>query len=124
VRTLLAPAYARQAVERAASAVSELTAALSDLPDEAAAYAAADWELHHQLTILSGNPVFTLILNGFGDLYLKMGLRYFVRPEVRQHSRGFYAGLLEAARHADPAAAEAHTRQIMLQSQDIWQKIA
>ncbi len=124
VRTLLAPAYARQAVERAALSVSELTAALAALPDEAAAYAAADWELHHQLTILSGNPVFTLILNGFGDLYLEMGLRYFVRPEVRQHSRGFYAGLLEAARHADPAAAEAHTRQIMLQSQDIWQKIA
>ncbi|HNT54629.1 MAG TPA: FCD domain-containing protein, partial [Anaerolineaceae bacterium] len=107
----------------AAPAVSEMTEALAALPDEVTAYAAADWNLHRQLTILSGNPVFTLILNGFGELYHDMGLRYFVSPEARQHSRGFYIGLLEAARRADPEAAEAHTRQIMLQSQEIWQKI-
>ena len=47
---------------------------LDDTPD---AYSEADWELHHHLTIASANPVYTLILNGFRNLYRLFGPLYF-----------------------------------------------
>ena len=37
---------------------------LQSLEDAAEDYTLVDWGLHQRLTILSGNPVFTLILNG------------------------------------------------------------
>jgi DNA-binding FadR family transcriptional regulator len=38
-----------------------LTAVLDDTPE---AFASFDWTLHHILTVASGNPAYTLILNG------------------------------------------------------------
>jgi GntR family negative regulator for fad regulon and positive regulator of fabA len=67
VRLSLAPAYARAAVERAPDKVVTLLKGYPDQEDTAEHFAQADWDLHHGLTLASGNPVFTLILNGFAD---------------------------------------------------------
>lgn len=123
VRLLLAPAYMRQSIERARQAVLDYLPPLLELPDTPAAYTAADWNLHQQLTILSGNPVFTLILNGFHELYLHMGQRYFTSPIARAHSRAFYQALLNAAVANDPTAAEALVHQVMTESAAHWNHI-
>jgi len=91
-----------------------------DLPDEAEAFAQADWELHHQLTVCSGNPVFTLILNGFQDLYPTMGRLYFSNPAGRAASRQFYQGLIESIQAGDPEMAYTVTREAMLTSSALW----
>ena len=88
------------------------------------AYTAADWDLHHGLTVLSGNPVYTLILNGFSRLYATMGLRYFALSSARQASLTFYLALLEAARRHDPDLGEEITRQVMIQSIGFWNQVA
>jgi GntR family negative regulator for fad regulon and positive regulator of fabA len=124
VRLLLAPAYARMAVERAPAKVIYQLEPLLDLSSDPQAYARADWELHAGLSILSGNPIFTLILNGFRELYLELAPDYFVSALARQRSQAFYAGLLEAARRGDPAAAEEVTRQAMQTSIDLWRAAA
>jgi GntR family negative regulator for fad regulon and positive regulator of fabA len=124
VRLLLAPAYTRQSVERARLAVQACLAPLLDLADTPEAYTAADWALHQELTVLSGNPVFTLIFNGFRDLYLTMGLRYFSIPQARAHSHAFYQALLNAAQSNDPAAAEALTQKVMAESMDFWDHVS
>jgi GntR family negative regulator for fad regulon and positive regulator of fabA len=94
-----------------------------DLPEEPEAYAEADWELHRQMTICSGNPVFTLILNGFQDLYPVMGRMYFQNSEARSASQRFYLGLLNSAQSNDPDAAEQVTRQAMETSSRIWNSL-
>ncbi|MCK4692314.1 MAG: FCD domain-containing protein, partial [Anaerolineales bacterium] len=121
VRQSLAPAYTRTAVERQPMRVAELLQDYPDLDDSPQTFTIADWELHHNLTITSGNPVFTLILNGFSDLYQSMGLQYFTLPEARAHSRDFYRDLLTAAQAEDPDTAESVTRRVMTDSLDLWQ---
>jgi GntR family negative regulator for fad regulon and positive regulator of fabA len=79
-----------------------------------------DWRLHCRLTILSGNPIFTLILNGFAELYPPMAERYFQAEAARTSSRAFYAGLLAAALQGDAGTAEAITRQVMAASLALW----
>jgi GntR family negative regulator for fad regulon and positive regulator of fabA len=124
VRLALAPAYTRLAVERSARAITELLEAYQAIDDSPDAFAEADWHLHRVLTIASGNPVFTLILNGFGTLYHNMARRYFASPEARGHSRDFYSGLLSSARSTDADGAEVLTRRVMRESIEIWRRVA
>ena len=122
VRQLLAPAYIRLAVQNQPAQVRELLASYTRLDDNPQAYAAADWELHHRLTIASGNPVFTLILNGFCDFYQTMALTYFQDPVSRRHSQGFYRQLQLAAQAKDASRAEAMARDVMADSLTLWNR--
>ncbi len=123
VRELLAPAYARLAVKRAAKNLARFLEGYHDLVDTPDAFAQADWELHKYLTIESGNPVFTLILNGFRELYPYMGRVYFTPPKARSRSRRFYDDLRAAAQARDLDRAEAVTREVMQDSIDLWKSI-
>jgi GntR family negative regulator for fad regulon and positive regulator of fabA len=122
VRLLLAPSYTKAAIERHPQEIVTLLEGYTDLEDIPMAFAKADWELHQNLTIRSGNPVFTLILNGFRDLYHSMALIYFTKPAARQHSRNFYLDLREAAIAQDVDTAEAVTRTVMHKSLDLWKQ--
>jgi len=121
IRLLMAPAYTRQAFEAALPEVTEFLQTLQHLPDEAGVYVENDLELHLHFTRLSGNPIFTLIFNGFGDLYRSMAQLYFANPAARAHSTSFYKNLLEAALANEPARAEEITRQVMLDSIHLWE---
>lgn len=123
VRLALAPAYARAAVERDAEEVVALLAGHAVLEDTPQALAAFDWDLHHCLTLASGNPVYTLILNGFADFYVQMAARYFAPPEARAASRAFYQALLGAARRGDAGAAERITQEVMEESIAYWHQV-
>jgi GntR family negative regulator for fad regulon and positive regulator of fabA len=116
VRLVMAPAYARLAVADRPAAVLECLAEAATLADSPAAYANFDWRLHHALTIASGNPIFTLILNGFAGFYEQIAVRYFAAAQARRASQAFYAALQSAAQQGDPAAAEQVTRLAMQES--------
>jgi GntR family negative regulator for fad regulon and positive regulator of fabA len=120
IRTLLAPSYTRLAVQRSAKSLVKFLAAYLDLRDTPEAFAQADWELHRKLTVDSGNPIFTLILNGFKDLYPAMGCLYFASAKARARSRQFYADLLKAVQANDPAKAARVTQAVMADSVDLW----
>lgn len=120
VRLHLAPAYTRAAVARAPLEVAGVLAAVNSLEDTAAAYARFDWSLHQQLTILSGNPIYTLILNGFEDFYQDIALLYFAPPAARIFSADYYNELRRTALAADAEAAEVLSCRVMLASLEIW----
>lgn len=124
VRLHLAPAYTRAAIERAAPEIAGCLAGLDGLGDDPAAFARFDWLLHHQLTICSGNPIYTLILNGFGGFYEAIARRYFAPVEARQLSADFYRQLGELAATADGPAAEALCRGVMRASLELWRSRA
>ena len=119
VRLQLAPAYTRAAVARAAP---ELDAFLGEAESLAgpADFARFDWRIHHLLTVRSGNPIYTLILNGFRGFYEDIARHYFATAEARQLSRRFYADLRAAALAADAGAAEALCRAVMAESIATW----
>jgi len=120
VRILLAPTYIRLAIEREPVQVESLLAEILETIQDAPSFTRADWQLHFQCTRFSGNPVFTLILNGFKDLYALMGEVYFSNPEACAVSRNFYTQLLACARSQLPQEAETLTRQVMEQSLRFW----
>jgi GntR family negative regulator for fad regulon and positive regulator of fabA len=124
VRYHLAPAYTRAAVAHAATAVADFLAPATDLEDDPAVYAHFDWRLHHKLTICSGNPIYTLILNGFSGFYESVARRYFAAAHTRRASAAFYRELRLTAVAGDPDAAEDLCRRVMLASIQLWQSDA
>jgi GntR family negative regulator for fad regulon and positive regulator of fabA len=122
VRLALAPAYTRAAVASSSASVAECLADSASLEDTPEAFAAFDWTLHYTLTVASGNPIYTLILNGFAGFYEQMARLYFAQATARRASREFYAALLAAARQGDTAAAERITRSVMKESIDLWHR--
>ena len=122
IRCLLAPEYSRLAVSNNPPAVLRAITGLDSLPAIPSAYASADFELHRRLTIASENPIFTLILNGFTDLYIDMACLYFSLPAARTRSQEFYAALHEAAQNADADAAYRLTEAMMTASLALWQQ--
>lgn len=97
-RTHISSIFIRGAVKNAPERVTAAIAELEQLADEADAFAAYDYELHHQLAFASGNPIYALILNGFKGLYCRVGRHYFSQPAARQLATEYYralAGLAE-----------------------------
>jgi GntR family negative regulator for fad regulon and positive regulator of fabA len=120
VRFALAPEYTRQAVEQSPAQVSKClqdSTTLHDNPDE---FASFDWRLHYSLTIASGNPIFTLILNGFAGFYEQMASIYFMHSDSRKASMDFYQSLNDATRRNDSIEAENITRIMMKKSIALW----
>ena len=123
LRVLLAPEYTRQALKSAPSEIITLLEGYTSLEDTSSAFALADWDLHRLLTQRADNPVFRLLLNGFHDLYILVGDQYFLFPECRVLSRGFYADLLSCARRQAECDAAQLTRRVMEESLSLWQKM-
>jgi GntR family transcriptional regulator, negative regulator for fad regulon and positive regulator of fabA len=122
VRALLAPAYTRQAIEASASEFAALLADYADLEDSPTAFAHADWDLQHRLTMRAANPIFRLLLNSFQNLYQIMGEHYFVTAESRKRSRAYYTELLNCAKRGAFLKAETLTREMMEESLALWKK--
>jgi GntR family negative regulator for fad regulon and positive regulator of fabA len=123
VRLDLAPAYTREAILNGNGVVTAFLEKHRELSDETAVYATYDWQLHQLLTIQSGNPIYTLIFNGFTDFYEQMARLYFATAESRARSRQFYDALLETAVAQDPARAEIICRETMRESIEVWQTV-
>ena len=100
--------------------IAETLAAPRRPADDPDAFAEFDWRLHLALTRASENPVFTLILNGFSNLYPAMAVHYFAAPAARRASRQFYDALEQAARTRNLAKAEKVTREAMQDSLERW----
>jgi len=121
VRLHLAPAYTRAAVERGGGEVAAfLTAAPALERDAPADFAGFDWRLHHLLTLRSGNPIYTLILNGFRGFYEDVARRYFAPAAARDLSARFYGDLRAAAEAGDGDRAEQLCRDVMRASIAVW----
>lgn len=122
VRLHLAPAYARAAVAARGPEVVAFLNGAQGLADTPEAYAAYDWLLHRQLTILSGKPIYTMIINGFGGFYEDVALQYFEPAESRTVSQAFYSALRGLAAKGDANAAAQLTRTTMQWSIALWEQ--
>lgn len=124
VRNVLAPAYTQLALANHPTLVEQMLTEIAMVEERPAAFAAADFRLHHTLTVASGNPVFTLILNGFTATYLRLAEVYFQLPDSRARSRAFYQRLLAAIRGRDVAAAVLATEEAMQESLSQWRRVS
>lgn len=122
VRALLAPSYARMAVANARDEMVVFLEDILDIEDVPEAYVVVDAKLHKMMADLSGNPIFSLILNGFLPLYPEMGKLYFSAKEARDYSKGFYVDLLACVKNRDLVAVEELVSSVMKDTILFWQK--
>jgi GntR family transcriptional regulator, negative regulator for fad regulon and positive regulator of fabA len=120
VRLAMAPAYTGAAVQNQPEQVAACLEGSAALSDTAEGYAAFDWTLHSALALLSGNPIYSLILNGFAGFYEQMAVLYFSTSQARAASLDYYHGLNTAAERKDAALAERLTRLMMKESISLW----
>lgn len=122
IRLLLAPEYTRLAVQNSKKSVLQFLDRRIELDDNKEVFVDYDMNLHILCTQLSGNPVFTLIFNGFIDLYRNMGALYFSIPASRESSRNYYTALATAASSGNLDDVESVVRSTMNESITLWQK--
>jgi GntR family transcriptional regulator, negative regulator for fad regulon and positive regulator of fabA len=122
VRLAMAPMYTALAVENSPQKVVKLVKGRHELADIPEDFSQFDWNLQHELTLLSENPVFMMILNGFKDLYLNLAPFYFSIPAARQHSMHYYQDLANAAEDKNVELARTLTKEIMRDSLSFWQQ--
>jgi len=92
-RTGLSSIYTRTAIRRSKESVLALLQSVDQLDDTPEAAIEFDWRINHQLTRLAQNPVYTLMLNGFRAIYLRVGRYYFQQKEARAISKAYYQKL-------------------------------
>lgn len=116
VRSDLAPSYAYYAaINDPEMIISHLRNWVS-LAEDPKKYASFDWNLHYILTLASGNPIYTLIINGFSQIYLELAEKYFRKPVTRKKSMKFYTNLLELFINGDQDKVYLLTKEIMEES--------
>jgi len=113
VRVALAPAYVKDAVQCCPAKVVAALTEIDELEDIAEVFALFDWQLQKKLVNLAKNPIYRLILNSFGAIYVQAARRYFMVIENRQLSRQFYQDLLTTAMASDYKGAERVTKEVM-----------
>ncbi len=123
VRLALAPAYTGQAVSNAGAEVFQLLEGRYQLADSPEKFSQFDWDLQHGLTLLSENPIFVMILNGFETLFMNLAPIYFDLPQARKSSLIYYESLSKSAAEGDDRLARSLTEKIMHESLKFWSQI-
>jgi len=123
LRLLLAPVYTQSAVEQKPDDVQLLVQSLADDEDEPQAEALSDWRFHYGLGVLSGNPLYALLVYELEGFWQETLRPVFEAAELRQKSRATRRMIGKAARAGEPDAAEALMRRIVQDTQKAWLSI-
>lgn len=92
-RTSIASIFLRQAVKNNPEKLLEVLKELDGVNNDADGYIDFDWHFHHTATRASGNPIYTLMLNGFEAIYYKLGRFYFGWEQTRKLAYQYYKDL-------------------------------
>lgn len=120
IRYLLCPTYSLMAVKHNPKIIVDYLDLKPKTSESPEIYSEYDFNLHLRLTQASGNPIFTLILNGFKDLFKQKAVIYFHNVQARIHSHNFYIDLKEAFISEKPEIVYELTEKVMTDSISFW----
>lgn len=95
VRTQFNGISYRFAMKENPEKMSQLFAEITSVEQTAKAYIDFDWKVQHQCALLTNNPVYVLMYNGFNSIYHRIGLFYFGHPKTRDLAQKHYLNLSE-----------------------------
>lgn len=122
IRLLLCPTYSSMAVKNNPDVIIDYLQTKPEISNSAETYSDFDFNLHLRLTQASGNPIFTLILNGFQDLFKEKAIIYFHNEQARIYSYNFYLELLKAFTSKNPKTVYQLTEKVMSNSISFWKE--
>ncbi|MDG2939413.1 fatty acid metabolism transcriptional regulator FadR [Bisgaard Taxon 10/6] len=97
-RTNLATIYMPRAFKYFPAESFALFDKLDSLEDTAEAYIAFDYKVYRDLTFISKNPIYGLVLNSLRNLYMRVGTLYFSNAKARTLAMKFYKELVALAK--------------------------
>jgi len=106
LRRALVPTLVFESIRKNPAKVVAILCEAESLENQSKAFAFFDWKLQKQLAKLAGNPVFTLLLNGFDEIYVELAEVYFESEINRQLSVKYFEDLLMAAMSKDYTKAK------------------
>jgi GntR family transcriptional regulator, negative regulator for fad regulon and positive regulator of fabA len=119
-RTNVSTIYIRAAFKTNPEKSAEIISDYSTIDDTAIAYSDFDYRMHHKLAFASGNPIYVLILNGFKDLYGRVGQLYFESEEARRFADEHYQELATLATQGNFDQVIVSMRRYGLKTGKIW----
>ena len=122
VRLAMLPAVAGRAAQLQPERMLNCLAGAQNLPEDARAFSDFDWNLQMHMARNSQNPVFSLILNDFRQIFANMAMHYFDLTIARRASRTFYHELSRAIEKR-ANTVESVVKKAMEQSILIWQEM-
>ncbi|MEA3318753.1 MAG: GntR family transcriptional regulator [Bacillota bacterium] len=122
LRKNLSPSYVKGAVLHKPMEVISLLKESESVEDHPVSFAEYDWRLQRGLAAAGPNPIYLLILNSFGHLYLKLATYYFTDASNREASKNYYMKLMKAALDKDGDKAEQLVHDMMEQSIKMWKE--
>ncbi len=121
-RTSTASIFLRRAIKHEPETLIEVLDKIDQVPNNADGYIAFDWQFYHVATRASGNPVYTLMLNGFEAIYYKIGRFYFGWEQTRKLANQFYKDLNQAIKADDVEQAIDILWKYGHDSGDLWNR--
>jgi GntR family negative regulator for fad regulon and positive regulator of fabA len=122
-KTNISVIFIRGALKNNPEKSLEILGKAESLDDCAHSYAVFDYQLHHELSFASGNPIYALILNGFKGLYNRVGEYYFSDPQGRELARKYYSDLAKLAQSGEPDNALYLVREYGVKSGQVWHRL-
>jgi len=120
IRYLLCPTYSLMAIKNNPEEVIQFLNLKPEISDSPEIYSEYDFNLHLKLTQASGNPIFTLILNGFKELFTQKAIIYFHDERARLYSFNFYKELHSAFMDHKTKDVFDLTEKVMKDSISFW----
>jgi GntR family negative regulator for fad regulon and positive regulator of fabA len=122
VRLTMLPTVAGRAAQFQPQILLNYLTGARNLAEDAKAFSDFDWKLQMLMAKNSQNPLFSLILNDFAQVFANMALHYFSLATARQASRAFY-GELSRSIENHINTVEDVVKKAMEQSISIWQAV-
>lgn len=122
-RTNLSAVFIRHAIRHNPEDSVKVIARYKEIEEEGQAYAQFDYQLNHDLALASGNNVFVLMMNGFRDLYSRIGSFFFSYESARSVANEFYGQLLELAEKGDHESVPGVIRRYGIESGNVWNQV-
>ncbi|KGJ95790.1 fatty acid metabolism transcriptional regulator FadR [Thalassotalea sp. ND16A] len=122
-RTNISAIYVRAAIKENAEKVIELLTNCLEASSDGDEFAQNDYQLHHDLALASSNPIYVLVLNGFKNLYSRLGGLYFANDDARALTLQFYQNLINLAKQEQFNESVFAVREYGIASAKVWAEL-
>ncbi|OUS23257.1 fatty acid metabolism regulator [Thalassotalea sp. 42_200_T64] len=122
-RTNISAIYVRAAIKENAEKVIELLTNCLEASSDGGEFAQNDYQLHHDLALASSNPIYVLVLNGFKNLYSRLGGLYFANDDARALTLQFYQNLINLAKQGQFNESVFAVREYGIASAKVWAEL-
>ncbi|MCE0555495.1 fatty acid metabolism transcriptional regulator FadR [Motilimonas sp. E26] len=119
-RTNISAIFIRSALKRNPKKVLEIIERRPSVDENSAQFVEYDYYFYHELALASDNMIYVLVLNGFKNLYQKLGAFYFDLPQARQLALDFYLGLEHFIAADKHNSVHQYVRDYGKQSAQLW----